>query len=513
MSFLKKHQLAVSAACLLFFFIISRLPFFLYFPIPGGFVSDAFEYFMVALEIKRGQLPLFDVRTPGYPLFLFLTDALFGSLYALLVIQNCITLCSSLFLTYAVHKIYPRYTYPVAASMLFYFMSNNSIEADSNVLTNSLYTNLLIVFLGVFMIALRRNKLWGLLSALVALIILVRPSGLFLVPIIGVILLFLFLSARYGNAWVKMLLPATALLVVLCSYNFFTLGKFSISPWGGMNLAGTTITFMETDSSFIPCENAAIRETMKGISPENLSVFQEKFDLEKYHQSYFDNYYLIIPLYKNLLQLCGYADYVQALPSLKKISTTAIREHPQQYATFVLTNLYAYIVDGNLKEHQLFYYSEVPRRHEHIYVKQKQLKPQFFSFFMPDEIPEELKRYGYKEYYTVPRDANFSDKYRALKEHWAFKLYDVYTLKINRIFLRNWFWPIALLLLFFWSGFQLLTSRLTDRHALLIFVICCFNICSAIVVSLVEVSFYHYTYLTEFTYYLAVTLSPILLKK
>jgi len=37
-------------------------------------------------------------------------------------------------------------------------------------------------------------------------------------------------SKRYKNAWLKALMPASILLLLLSSYNFFTLGKFSISP-------------------------------------------------------------------------------------------------------------------------------------------------------------------------------------------------------------------------------------------------------------------------------------------
>lgn len=204
---------------------------------------------------------------------------------------------------------------------------------------------------------------------------------------------------------------------------------------------------------------------------------------------------------------------IMSLPCLKKFSAFAIKQSPEQYLKFVITNLYLYLTDGNLKEHQLFYYSEVERRYQNIYVKKKPQKPQFFSFHVPDTIPIELKKYGYKEFYDAKDAQGFSQRQAALKENFAFKIYDLYTLKINRVFLRNWFWPIALLVLFSWSGVQLLRSRLSNRHALLIFVICCFNICSAIVVSLVEVSFYHYTYMTEFTYYMAVALSPLLFMK
>lgn len=510
---MRKYDLYIALVVTILFFAISRLPFFWFFPFPGGFVSDAFEYFDVAFSIENGHLPIFDIRTPGYPVFLYLVNALRGSLHTLLIVQNLATIAASLFLVYAVHSNYRNLTYPAAAAMIFYFMSNNSIEADTNVLTNSLYTNLLIVFVSLLIYAIRRNKYWGLLSATTGLIIYVRPSGLFLVPIIALLFIFLWITKRHSISWLKLVVPGAIMLLALCFYNFLTLGKFSLSPWGGMNLAGATITFMDTSNAYTDCENATIAEIKKAIPDEDRAILEFDLHLTEKHRLYFDHYYLIIPFYRNMLTNCGYSGYVEALPSLKKISIDAIKKQPEMYVKFVTTNFYHYIVYGNLEEHQLFYLSEVERRYQNLFIKRRPQKEQHFSFAVPSQIPEALKEYAYKEFYSPQDAAGFEERHADMKQNFVFKLYDLYTTKINRVFLRNWFWPIALVFFFLFTGWCLVFSRFSDKEALLIFSICSINICSAMLVSLVEVSFYHYTYMTEFTYYLAVLLSPILFKR
>ncbi|MDZ4845791.1 MAG: hypothetical protein SH857_09605 [Chitinophagales bacterium] len=513
LKYITKYSLSISFIAIAGCFFVSRFPFFAYFPFPGGFsTSDTLDYFKVALEIQEGKVPFFDVRTPGYPLFLFVIELFSNKVMSIILVQNIITLLTACFFTYAVHSSYKKLTYAATAVVIFYFMMNHSIEEDSTLLTNSLYTNLLILFVGGLIVCLNKNRYWVLLSVCFGAIIYVRPSGLFLVPIVILILIFLFRSGEYKYAWLKLLIPGGVMLFSLSVYNLFTIGKFSVSPWGGMNVIGVVVTFVSNDPSYSECENKAIDYMRANVSEEDKRNLEMSSDMGIHHEIYFINYYNIIPFYKNLVKFCGYSGYVEALPSIKKISFDSIKKNPAKYLKFVTTNLYYYIVHGNLDEHQLFYYSEPARRYETIF-SHNYPKPDRLWIYALDSVPLQLIKYTYKEFYDAHDDLSFKERYQALINNPLFKLYDIYTLKINRVFLRNWFWPLSLIALFFISGIKLLISGLKDKEALLIFVICNVNICSAIVVSLVEVSFYHYTYMTEFTYYMAVALSPLLFTK
>lgn|GEM_PF-1986036 len=81
-----------------------------------------------------------------------------------------------------------------------------------------------------------------------------------------------------------------------------------------MNLAGVTITFMIDDSSFSGCDNNAIKEIKKSILDADKIMLKGAYKPKEFHRAYFDYHYRIIPFYKNLLQTCGYKDYVTALP-------------------------------------------------------------------------------------------------------------------------------------------------------------------------------------------------------
>lgn len=510
--YIGKRSLPISFIVIIGCFIVSRYPFFMYFPFPGGYLtSDTLDYFKVALEIQEGKIPLFDIRTPGYPLFLFVIGLLSNKVMSVILIQNIITLLVSCFFTYVVYSSYRKLTFAAAAIVIFYFMMNHSLEEDSSLLTNSLYTNLLILFLGWLIVCLNKNKYWMLLSLCLGAIIYVRPSGLFLFPIVILILIFLFISEKYKYAWLKLLIPAGIMLFSLSFYNWMTINKFSVSPWGGMNLAGVIVTFISDDLSYSDCENKVIADLKASVSEEDRRNLELNSDIAVHQRIYFENYYLLIPFYKNLVKSCNYNGYVEALPSIKKIGFDSIKKNPEKYLMFVITNLYYYIIEGNLKEHQLFYYSEVERRYENIYSHDYPSADRLWVYGL-DSVSLKLIKYTYKEFYDARDVLSYKTRYNALTSSLLFKFYDIYTLKINRILLRNWFWPLCLIVIFFISGTKLVISRLRDKEALLLFVICGVNVCSAILVSLVEVSFFHYTYMTEFTYYMALGLSPLLLK-
>jgi hypothetical protein len=321
------------------------------------------------------------------------------------------------------------------------------------------------------------------------------------------------LRAGQYRRFLRLTMPLAVLLLGLAFYNYKTLNAFAVSPVGGLALAGATMTFADTSAEYSDCESRAMEHLLETVTPGSKQTVQSSFNMKELHPLFFFNHYHVLTFYKDLVKECGYSSFIEALPAVKKVAVNAIKKCPDCYAKFVLTSFYNYVITGNLEEHQLFYYSEPKRRYENIYIKKKPTGNLLFSTYVPDLIPVELKKYTYKEFYDATDPVGFQARNDALMNSLSFKLFDLYTLKFNRIFLRGWFWPVLLILLFIFSGIKLLKSGLRDLDALLIFSVCCLNFCSAAVVSLVEPSFYHYTYMTEFTYYLAAALSPLLVRK
>lgn len=83
--------LAVSAA-----FLITRLPYFMHYPVIV-LSSDSASYIAAAFQLMELKAPLFDIRTPGYPLFIAAVWSLGKNFIAISLVQSVITYLSAVF--------------------------------------------------------------------------------------------------------------------------------------------------------------------------------------------------------------------------------------------------------------------------------------------------------------------------------------------------------------------------------------------------------------------------------
>ena len=97
--------LFLSFLILIIMFAITRLPFFIYYPIVN-INNDSTHYFTVVDQIDKGMWPSFVIRTPGYPLFMKFVFLFFNKNISLIAIQNIFSLLTSLFFVYVIHKVY-----------------------------------------------------------------------------------------------------------------------------------------------------------------------------------------------------------------------------------------------------------------------------------------------------------------------------------------------------------------------------------------------------------------------
>jgi len=151
-------------------------------------VGDAVDYQQIAVSFLRGEHPGLVVleRAPLYPLYLTAVYAVFGVqpwVAILLQIPMAVAVC------WLLHDLTARWFGRGAlAAALLYALEPHAILSAVSLLTDTLYTLLLLAAVHLTLRALDSNRLatWAAAGATLGASVLVRPIGLYLiVPLLG----------------------------------------------------------------------------------------------------------------------------------------------------------------------------------------------------------------------------------------------------------------------------------------------------------------------------------------
>lgn len=179
--FEKKYRLRLSILLAFLAFLLTRLPFFLFYSIPG-FSTDIFFYHLPVIDMVNGHWPVFDIRTPGYPLFLFLTYKLNLSIEGVYLLQ----MLSGLFVLIAVSRIldscFNKYYWPAYILLVLFYSTGEYIAFNTFILPLSLFTDLTILggFLLVAGVITQKRSFLIACSFCLGFLIILRPQGLLL---------------------------------------------------------------------------------------------------------------------------------------------------------------------------------------------------------------------------------------------------------------------------------------------------------------------------------------------
>lgn len=465
------------ALVLLGAFLAPRLPFFWYHP-RVDLSQDSGSYLDVANTMRAGHWPRFIFRTPGYPLLIWAVTACVDRWIAVIFVQNLLSFASCLALVYAVRRLRRSLALPAALAMCGYLGSSQVLVYDVSLLSDSLYTNMVILAVASLILAASRPgaAALSLASALMALSILVRPAGAYFAVIYAVVAALLLWNRAARRAVLGFVLPFPAILLLFCGYNYLTIGQFVISPFAEANLAGATALFWEPDPGLPASVNNALEGLpdsyeRNGITRADLQLVRTSWDARKL----FDVY---AKAYNRLVWSAGWGsgtrfgpgDYLHNRQYIREVSLAAIRRHPDLYAKYVWANL--------------------------------------VSFF---------EGIGY----TFDFQGSMSYRARGAGEGGAGAAEPATERLLERVQLGwqalhgalyqsvLWSWAYACLAAL--SLVRLVASRGRHRGALLLSVLSLIPLGASLVVCLVEVATDRYSYPTQFICYLLVALSPLLL--
>jgi len=337
-------------------FVIPRLAWFVDYPLPL-IQQDTSTYFAPVRQMLSGHLPIFSLRTPGYPLFLTLSLGIFHYLKFTVILQSLLTLGSALFFVWATYKTYCKLVICAGITMVAHVAQPFIVENDFALLSESVYSSCLVLFIGFLMLAICTQKArYALLFSIVGgYAFWVRPSGIFLFGILLFIILYMVVNSYPRKNVFCLALPMPIMLILLLSYNYFSFGSFTLSSIGDLSLYGITSVYWEPDASFPVKVNKGIQKFTDEISESDKHLLNTSWDPIKLQPLFADNvskavYSFKDGVYNNPdLHLSKDAQ----IELMRKIAWKAIKSHPDMTVKCFWSTLYVFLDDesswnGNL---------------------------------------------------------------------------------------------------------------------------------------------------------------------
>lgn len=511
-----KHTFLFGALLITLVFLITRLPYLLNYPVLV-LSSDSASYCAAAFDIMNFQMPLFDIRTPGYPLFLSFVWMFSKTAYAVSLLQSLFTLSASIFLLWAFSRSYASFTILFAVSICGFISSSYYLLLESSILTEGLFTAMLMVCSGFLVIAIKDNKnyQWMLFSFTSAVLILIRPAGLFLLAVMLCLVVFFLINKYSFRKYVSLILPFSIILIALCTYNFFTLNKFTITPFGEANLMGATLLYMEPSEEYPAFVNEAIKNTLDSIPRKDLNYVRYASGISMLYHTFNENFYRQVNLTENLMHLNPGLTFVDIQPIIRKISLDAIKKNPKVYFKFFASNFLFFFYNIHI---ELSYFEQLAAVFKRSVVEQKYTKEvgsgrwrqissdksdyETVKIFFDEEIArqKDLSNVSYNEKGDVE-----------LKPSILKSIFEIYE-KIYNLVFRNLLWLVLFGSVLVLSIYKLWKSKFKNIDAFIPLLFCILFLSKALLVSSVEVSLARYSYTVEFVIYLSLPFLFILLK-
>jgi hypothetical protein len=419
------------------------------------------------------------------------------------VAQHLLTLSAALFMVYAAYRLRSYLTFFTGIAMVAYVGNSYSLYYDSSLLTESLFSSLMVFSFAFLVLSVasssRRSLYFGLASSFMGALIVVRPAGMYFLVIYGFIAAYLLWNKYDKHAIIAFLIPFPALLLLLSTVTYVATGRFSASTFGEANLALATVSFWRSDPAFPPEVNQAIEKLPDLLVQRAQFKKRDRFILNNSWNPYM-LYRIFYRMYSSFLDY-GYGKrfetperqgYIANRDLIRKVSLYSIRKQPHLYAKFVWANSF-------------YYFLNITNTIDP-YGEQKWMLERYISVHA-DSSGNLVENMLAREYLThvgangeIVENRVLQSARRALQPI------------ISNIFHREiWIW--AYFLMFGLSTVVLAASKGRHDGAFILFILTVSVIGSCLTVSLVEISLPRYSFPSQFVYYLSIAFSPLLKMK
>jgi tetratricopeptide (TPR) repeat protein len=473
--------LGISTFC----FILARAWMVLIYPYPE-FRSDAVGYFEIVRDIMASSWPSFRVRSPGFPLFEGVVFMFCKSFYAIVLAQIFAFWCGSSFLIYAISRWKDTYAIPAALSMSAFYFVNATVIQDTMLYSDSFYTSVLLVTMGMFIIFLHKpNNVRAMgLSFAVGYLLWIKFAAAFTMVLLLIVAAHGILKKWPKKRMVLLFVPMGTMMLTLLIYNGFRDGRFELNPYGGFIKAGPGIADWQTDPGFSERVNNGILKSQEQFNKNDLEVIRTSWDVPSVWQAYQNNW-----------GRCRYGsldfnDFLADQNDFKKLATDSISRNPKAYFKFVYT----------MANMHFLFYPKVDNQNFQIY----HLYREATALEAAHNDKDEYSRY-YKPLYQPFSLRDFEGSSWLKSFHPYDRYIQAYTLL--KPWIRHAFWP------WMWMGtlvfclWRCWSTRLKEELVVLCAVLMLAPLGAGLLTASVEVAILRYSYPLEFLSYL----SPLVL--
>lgn len=305
-------------------------------------VNDSGGYMKVAADLQDLKLDKLPVRTPGYPLLLWLTNSHENPTRLLFFIQLVLHLSSVLLLAYLLN--YMAVSKKIIALFLFLSLIPPSMVMTAYVLSETLTQFFLVIGVVFLLLGIDKSKRSLIVISSIALSFsaLVRPTyQLIFVVIFGLLLVSLFLVQKARRqlalATFTTFVFSTIFIGGLILNNYRNFDYFGLTPFFGLGLCSKTARFIER----LPDEYAEVRETLIKNRDRARVTYRTARPRRPWHNSSHNGLYYIWLTQPELRKIKNFSK-IELSTYLLKLNRTLIKQSPLLYLKEVIIALPTY---------------------------------------------------------------------------------------------------------------------------------------------------------------------------
>jgi hypothetical protein len=265
LSILLERQTIVGILLFTVGFIAARLPYYLQVNIPYVF-DDAPVYMSNVNELQHGGVGMQGL-TLGYPAFLALCRLFTSDITVVTYVQSSVTLIVGLSFILMIHKSFRYLVLPSSIALTIFTTSILFVHFETSILTECLFANSVILTSGALALILSEISIGRMLlfSTSVVVSMLIRPVGLYLVPLWFLVGVYIYCSTRHGKQIAVYLAPLLGIYMLSAAQRLIS-NENTVGSGGLVaSLATNALSYLETDPTLPNHVNQVIQSYVRPL--------------------------------------------------------------------------------------------------------------------------------------------------------------------------------------------------------------------------------------------------------
>ncbi len=328
----------------------SRLPI----PFP-----DSATYLWPLQDFDSGIWPSFHLRTPGYSLFWWACRLVSNDVYFVVCMQNALAVGTALRTLILLRRHAPRLVVPTAVTFAIFLSGNAHLTWDMSLLSDGPFTTTMVAWSLFTYLTLKTGALrFATAASLCAAAgIYLRPSSVYLVPIVAATSAYALWRGRGWRLAVALVAPLGVALLVLTIYNAVTIHVVGLSAGGSWARMWSTTVYLDPDSRLPPEINWQLADKNAALAPDDKRAIYEASDMRVFRAALEKNVGAGIDRIAD--RVMGWPGrrperYMEYRSLMDRIVRTAIAQHPRLFLKNAVGTLEDYFAAIRLPQRNFY---------------------------------------------------------------------------------------------------------------------------------------------------------------